>query len=116
MKHRTLRTVCKLSERVDGASKADPSNYAFVGGADMSRYYFDIWDGRQKAHDDVGVECHSDRAASVQATIALTELARDILPGDGPARYLKIDVRTGTATLFSVALHFEVAPPNVARD
>jgi len=76
----------------------------------MKRYYFDIWDGDHKAHDDIGVECHSLHAASVQATIALTELAREILPGDGPERLLKITVRDETYPLFSLKLDFETVP------
>lgn len=79
----------------------------------MPRYYFDIWDGDHKAHDDIGVECATIPAASVQATIALTELARDLLPGDGPARYLKITVRDEARALFNLTLDFETeaTPP-----
>jgi len=76
----------------------------------MKRFYFDIWDGDHKAHDDIGVECLSVHAASVQATIALTELAREVLPGDGPGRLLKITVRDENYPLFSLKLDFETVP------
>ena len=76
----------------------------------MPRYYFDIFDGDHKAHDDIGVECHSVHAASVQATIALTELAREILPGDGPVRHLRIGIRGNEGLLFSLTLDFETQP------
>jgi len=46
----------------------------------------------------------------VQATIALTELAREVLPGDGPGRLLKITVRDENYPLFSLKLDFETVP------
>lgn len=73
----------------------------------MTRFYFDIWDGEHSAYDDFGVECHSVNAASVQARIALTELAREILPSGGQSRHLKITVRDTNRSLFSLKLHFE---------
>lgn len=74
------------------------------------RYYFDIWDGDNKAHDDIGVECASVHAASVQATIALVELAREVLPGDGPVKFLRISIRTAERPLFSLTLSFNTEP------
>ena len=77
----------------------------------MPRFFFDIHDGPHKAHDDIGVECASVNAASVQATIVLTELARDLLPGDGQTHHLAIAVRNDTESLFRVQLAFETVPP-----
>lgn len=65
----------------------------------MPRYFFDIHDGEHKAHDDVGIDCPSPRSATVQAIIALTELARETLPAAGPSRHLEIAVRTRTELL-----------------
>lgn len=79
----------------------------------MPRYFFDIHDGPHKAHDDIGVDCANVHAASVQATIALTELARDLLPGDGPDHHLAIMVRSETEPLFSVQLDFATLPAHV---
>lgn len=76
----------------------------------MPRYFFDIHDGSRKARDDIGVDCAYVNAASVQATIALTELARDLLPGDGPDHHLAISVRSETEALFSVELDFAKLP------
>lgn len=76
----------------------------------MARYYFDMWDGDHKAHDDIGLECASVHAASIQATIAITELAREILPGVGPSRFMRITVRDATGPLFSMKLDFETEP------
>jgi len=38
------------------------------------RYYFDIRDEDNFARDDIGVDLRDDRAARLQATLALTEM------------------------------------------
>jgi hypothetical protein len=73
------------------------------------RYYFDIFDGAGWARDDVGVECASDRRARHQAVLALTELARELLPSDGPSKELVIRVRHGNDAAFSVRLAFDTS-------
>lgn len=57
------------------------------------RYYFDIRDGDDFARDDIGLELQDVVAARLQATVALTEMARDYLPTDGDHRRLVIQVR-----------------------
>ena len=72
------------------------------------RYFFDIQDGDDLARDDIGIECRSDYAARVEATRALTEMASEYLPSDGPHRNLAIHVRNRTAALFTVNLRYDV--------
>lgn len=73
------------------------------------RYYFDIFDGDHWARDDLGVECASDRSARHQAVLALTELARELLPSDGASKELIIRVRQGDGAAFSVRLAFDTS-------
>jgi hypothetical protein len=72
------------------------------------RYYFDIRDGSDFARDDIGVELRDDVAARLQATIALTEMARDYLPTDGNHRSLVIEVRTTDGPRFDVSLDYDL--------
>ena len=73
------------------------------------RYFFDIFDGDHWTRDDLGVECASDRRARHQAVLALTELARELLPYDGPAKELVIRVRLHEELAFSVRLNFDTS-------
>ncbi|KQW81077.1 hypothetical protein ASC89_04395 [Devosia sp. Root413D1] len=73
------------------------------------RYYFDIFDGTGWARDDIGVECASDQQARYQAVLALTELARDLLPPDGSTKELNIRVRLHEELAFSVRLSFDTS-------
>ncbi|OEO28040.1 hypothetical protein VW23_006490 [Devosia insulae DS-56] len=70
------------------------------------RYYFDIFDGDHWARDDLGAECASDGRARHQAVLALTELARELLPSDGPSKELMIRVRIRNEVAFTVQLEF----------
>jgi hypothetical protein len=70
------------------------------------RFYFDIRDGKDLARDDIGIDLHNVHAARVQATIALTEMAREYLPSDGNHRNLSIDVRGAEGSLFNVSLEY----------
>lgn len=72
------------------------------------RYYFDIRDGADVSIDHGGVELENDRAAKIQATLALTEMARDNLPAEGNERRLLIHVRTDDGPRFDVRLDYEV--------
>jgi len=72
------------------------------------RYFFDIRDGTDVAMDHTGVELPTDEAAKMQATLALTEMARDSLPADGNERNLSIHVRTADGPRFDVFLDYEV--------
>jgi hypothetical protein len=73
------------------------------------RYYFDIRDGNDFARDDIRVELRDDGAARLQATIALTEMARDYLPTDGNHRHMVIEVRNAEGPRFAVSLEYELA-------
>jgi len=73
------------------------------------RYYFDIFDGDHWTRDDIGVECASDRRARHQAVLALTELATELLPSDGPSKDLVIRVRLEEGVAFIVKLLFETS-------
>lgn len=72
------------------------------------RYYFDIRDGEQFAGDDTGIELRDDGAARLQATIALTEMARDYLPTDGNHRDMLIEVRTKDGPRFDVSRDYDL--------
>lgn len=73
------------------------------------RYFFDIFDGDHWTRDDIGVECASDQRARHQAVLALTELASELLPYDGPAKELVIRVRLQEELAFSVRLNFDTS-------
>jgi hypothetical protein len=72
------------------------------------RYFFDIRDDDSFARDDIGVDLRDDVVARSQATLALTEMARDYLPSDGDHRNLKIEVRTEDGPRFDVTLDFDL--------
>jgi len=72
------------------------------------KFYFDIRDGAELTRDDVGVELPDANAARLQATIALTEMARDYLPRDGDERRLSIHVRDADSPQFDVTLDYEL--------
>ncbi len=57
------------------------------------RYYFDISDGTSYVEDEEGVILENDGAARVQAQAALADMARDVVPGDGPHRTMMCRVR-----------------------
>ncbi len=80
------------------------------------RYFFDIFDGDHWARDDLGVECASDLRARHQAVLALTELARELLPYDGSTKDLVIRVRLQDELAFSVRLAFETSPGPALTD
>jgi hypothetical protein len=75
----------------------------------MMRYFFDIFDGDHWTRDDIGVECASDRRARHQAVLALTELARELLPSDGSTKEFVIRVRLKDELAFSVRLSFDTS-------
>ncbi|WP_055045596.1 DUF6894 family protein [Devosia sp. A16] len=72
------------------------------------RFYFDIRDGDEFTEDDAGVELPDLNAARLQATIALTEMARDYLPRNGDERRLAIHVRTDEGPQLDVTLDYEL--------
>ncbi len=80
------------------------------------RYYFDIFEGNHWARDDFGVDCPNDSGARYQAVLALTEMARQFLPPDGPSKELKVRVRRQAKVAFTVSLLFETSPGPALTD
>lgn len=78
------------------------------------RYFFDIFDGDHWTRDDIGMEVRNDRQARHQAVLALTEMARELLPTDGDRMDLSIRVRTEAGERFTVSLDFETQRPSSA--
>lgn len=78
------------------------------------RYYFDIRDGDHMSRDEVGVELRSIDAAHTEAAVAVTEMARDYLPSDGPHRVLGIHVRDSAGPQFKVTIDYDVEELRVA--
>ncbi len=72
-------------------------------------FYFDIYDGADTAPDNIGVELSDDVAARLQATIALTDIARKIVPKDEKYRNLIIKVRTEEGARFQMSLDYALA-------
>jgi hypothetical protein len=73
----------------------------------MARYYFDYRDNDQFFPDGVGSDLSSVEAVKREATRALTELARDVLPGSA-VRTLSIEVRTESGPVLRASLRFEI--------
>ena len=73
----------------------------------MPRYYFDSRDDDMFIADDEGLDFSSLDDVKAQATTALTELAKDVLPGS-VARTLAIEVRDDLGPVLRIALRFEI--------
>lgn len=71
------------------------------------RYFFDIYDGDHWTRDDFGLDCRDDRGARHQAVLALTEMAREQLPGNGRTAAFRVRVRQSAETKFLVKLDFD---------
>lgn len=80
------------------------------------RYYLDILEGEFWVRDDLGVDCPDDRRARHQAVLALTELASELLPSDGPSKELGVRVRLKNAVAFTVRLTFDTSPGPALTD
>jgi hypothetical protein len=73
----------------------------------VPHYYFDSRDGDRFVQDDVGLEFPDIEMARDQATAALADMARDVLPGS-LRRELAIEVRDeGWEPLLRTMLVFE---------
>ncbi|WP_375160176.1 hypothetical protein [Bradyrhizobium sp. RDT46] len=73
----------------------------------MPRYYFDSRDDDIFIADDDGLDFSSLDDVKAQATTALTELAKDVLPGS-VVRTLAIEVRDDLGPVLRIALRFEI--------
>jgi hypothetical protein len=73
----------------------------------VPRYFFDSRDGEDFIEDDVGLEFATLEEARDEATAALADMARDVLPGS-LHRELAIEVRDGDREpLLKTCLVFE---------
>ena len=80
---------------------------AFALPGKRRRYYFDSRDGDRFINDDVGLEFETIEAARDEATRALAELAKDVLPRS-ERRELSIEIRDeNKAPLLTTRLVFE---------
>lgn len=73
----------------------------------MARYYFDYHDNDEVDPDEVGTEYASMEEVKAEASKALAEMARDVLPGS-VVRILAIEVRNDLGPALRVSLRFEV--------
>ena len=74
----------------------------------MPRYYFDVRDGDRFVPDEVGLVFPDIATARDQATRALAEMARDLLPGT-VRREVAIEVKDESrALLLCAGLSFEL--------
>ena len=73
----------------DGAGTTSPSTSSFC----MATYFFDTDDGSEFFRDDVGVRLPNLDAAKREATLALAEIAADVIAGTSTRRELSIGVR-----------------------
>jgi hypothetical protein len=77
-------------------------------GAVTPLFYFDVRDGHKLMRDDDGLEFPNIEAARDEATRALGELARDVLPGRA-VREMAIEVRDEVKDpLLRTVLRFEI--------
>jgi hypothetical protein len=58
----------------------------------MPRYYFDLYDDIE-VRDDIGTDAPDLGAAQVEAARILTDVARDLLPGDGLHKDIHVHIR-----------------------
>ena len=74
----------------------------------MALYLFDTDDGTEFLHDGVGVELPNLDAARREATTALAEIAKDIIPGS-EQRELTLIVRTETGKpILRLTISFDI--------
>jgi hypothetical protein len=73
----------------------------------MARYYFDTRDNERFVSDDEGVDIASFEQVKVEASRAMADFAKDVLPGC-VVRTLAIEVRDRLGPVLRVRLRFEV--------
>jgi hypothetical protein len=83
---------------------------AFLEGADMALYYFDLRDGEELALDEEGLELRTMRAVQEEAARALSGIAYDAMRLDGRQRqHMAIEVRDVHGPVMEVKFSFEIA-------
>ena len=73
----------------------------------MARYFFDTRDDGSFVRDEIGQEMPDLEAVKVQAALALTEMAKDVLPGS-IKRELSVEVRDQRQRILRAVMTFEV--------
>jgi hypothetical protein len=68
----------------------------------MPRYFFDLFDD-MVVIDNVGLELPDLDRARREAISAIAGVAQDILPGDGPAKTLRVNVRDESGSVVITA-------------
>ena len=58
----------------------------------MPRYFFDLYDDIV-VHDDTGADLPDLTAAQAEAARILTDVARDLLPGNGLGKAIRVHIR-----------------------
>ena len=73
----------------------------------MSRYFFDIYDGRSLQRDPIGNECEGPEAVRYEAMKTLPLLAKDTIPRDGDRQAFTVAVRNeNNVTVYTATLTF----------
>jgi hypothetical protein len=99
--------MTRCSEKVDAIGR-------LADGMAMPRFYFDLRDGEEFTPDEEGVELDDLEAAKTEATEALAQLAKDVLPG-AERREIAVEVRDeAKLPLLRAALRFEVWRNNLS--
>ncbi len=71
----------------------------------MARYFFDTDDGDTYQEDEEGIDLDGMEEVRLQAQTGLSDMARDVVPGDGPERTMTVRVRDeGGNTVLRAAL------------
>jgi hypothetical protein len=73
----------------------------------MPHYYFDTRDNETFVVDDEGLEIDTFEQVKAEASIAMVDFAKDVLPGS-IVRLLSIEVRDKLGPVLKVKLRFEV--------
>jgi hypothetical protein len=73
----------------------------------MPRYYFDIRDNQDFVADEIGIEFETFDEVKEEAAVAVTDVAKDVLPGS-EVRNLAIEVRDEIGPVLIVKLRFEI--------
>jgi hypothetical protein len=75
----------------------------------MPQYFFDTDDGKTLFRDEVGLELADDQAARDQGAIAISELAREFIPGGDPQKNITMWVRNASGeAVLQLSLSFAV--------
>ncbi len=72
----------------------------------MPRYFFDSFDGDTWVDDDEGLQLEHDKAAGAEAQEALSNIAKDELPGDD-ARQMIVRVRDDNGPVLEARLDLQ---------